>query len=280
MSNQNIQLNRIEGPLATHQANAHSGLIAYANDAKALAYYEGSGVIQRTFPAVILSGVATNDVMKYNGTDWVVVDHNVSFTFSIASFTDNGGSSPVEIGTGEWKAIGALSFSATYSNGPATGGYVSHTGWSNLPLDSYVGPTVSTESVAYPSVGGSRVFTLNSTNGTTSTTNSNTYVFYNYRYWGVDSNTSLNEAQIEALAGSELSNTNVKSITVTAGVGEYIYYSYPSRLGTSTFTVTGFEGGFESPDTVSVTNSKGFTEDYYVYRSTNSNLATVTVEVT
>ena len=75
-----------------------------------------------------------NDVLKFNGTGWVAVPEGTSFTFAIASFTSNAGASPQEIGTGVWKAIGALSFSATYSNGPATGGYVSSSGWSNLTM--------------------------------------------------------------------------------------------------------------------------------------------------
>jgi len=225
---------------------------------------------------------ANNEVLKWNGSNWVPAVYNASFTFSIASFSDTGGSTTVEIGTGEWKAIGAVSFSATYNNGPATSGYVTQGAWASLILAGagFEGPTVSTESVDYPSVGSSRTFTLHATDGETSPTNNNTYVFYNYRYWGVDSNTSLNEAQIEALAGSELSNNNNKTFTVTAAAGEYLYYCYPTRLGTSSFTVGGFEGGFEAPDTVSVTNSKSFTEDYYVYRSTNSGLGETTVVVT
>jgi len=224
---------------------------------------------------------ANNEVLKWNGTNWVPAVYNASFTFSIASFTDTGGATTVEIGTGEWKAIGAISFSSTYNNGPASNGYITQGAWSNLTLTggAFQGPTVSTESVDYPSVGGTRTFTLNATDGTTNVTNNNTYYFYAYRYWGVSSNTSLTEAQIEALAGSDLVNNNNKTFSVTAAAGEYIYWSYPKRLGTSTFTVGGFEGGFEAPSTVSVTNSKGVTEDYYSYRSTNSGLGTTTVGV-
>ena len=224
---------------------------------------------------------AKNEVLKWNGTNWVPAVYNASFTFSIASFTDTGGTNTIEVGTGEWKGVGAISFSASYNNGPATGGYITQGGWSNLTLDGagFTGPTVSTETVDYPSVGGSRTFTLHATDGETSPTNNNTYYFYAYRYWGVSSNTSLTESQIEALAGSDLVNNNNKTFTVTAAVGEYIYWSYPKRLGTSTFTVGGFEGGFEAPETVSVTNSKGVTEDYYSYRSTNSGLGTTTVGV-
>ena len=56
-------------------------------------------------------------------------------------------------------------------------------------------------------------------------------------------------------------------------------YALPTRLGTVTFTVGGFTGGFEAPETLSITNVNGYAENYYVYRSTNKNLGTVSVVV-
>ena len=58
-------------------------------------------------------------------------------------------------------------------------------------------------------------------------------------------------------------------------------FAYPTREGTATFTDndSGFAFAMESPETVSVTNASGYTENYYVYRSTNPNLGAVNVEV-
>ena len=224
-----------------------------------------------------------NYVLKWNGTEWVAALYNASFTFSISTFTCNAGASGTvfEMGTaGTWKAIGAVSFSATYNNGPASGGYVTYGAWANLDLTggSFEGPTVSGEIVSYPAVGGSNAFVLHATDGTTNTTKTVTYYFYNRRFWGVTSTASgYVEADIEGLANNELSNSRAKTFTVAPGAGEYILYSYPSRLGAATFTVGGFVGGFESPETVSVTNASGYTENYYVYRSTNVNLGSTTV---
>lgn len=47
----------------------------------------------------------------------------------------------------------------------------------------------------------------------------------------------------------------------------YIWVAYPVRLGTATMRMGTLEGGFESPQTVSVTNQYGVTESYYVYRT-------------
>jgi hypothetical protein len=231
-----------------------------------------------------------NDVLKFNGAQWKHVPEGTSFTFSIATFLDTGGASPVEIGVGTWKAIGAISFSASYNNGPAiatptvqlSGRFAA---WAS-PLSmttapDYEGPTVSVEAIAYPSAPSSNaaIITLSATDGVDPDTDTNVYYFYNNRHWGVDSSTSLDEAGIEGLANKELSNSRAKTFTVTAAAGEYIWYCYPTRLGTATFTVGGFEGGFESPLTVSVTNPSGYTENYYAYRSTNAGLGSTTVVV-
>jgi len=228
------------------------------------------------------SSPTKNDVLKWNGLAFVPAVYNASFTFSIATFTCTIGATATvfEIGSGTWKAIGELSFSATYNNGPATDGYVSHSGWSNLTMDGvgYVGPTLNTETVSYPSVGSTKAFTLHATDGTDTSTNTITYYFYNRRFWGVSSVASgYTEADIEGLANNELSNSKTKTFTVSPGSGEYIIFSYPKRLGTVTFYVGGFEGGLQAPETVSVTNASGYTEDYYIYRSTNSNLGSTTV---
>lgn len=227
------------------------------------------------------SGRAVNLVPKFNGTSIVWAAYNASFSFAIASFSD-ALSSTIEIGAGTWKAIGAITFTATYTNGPATGGYVSKSGWSNLNMtNSYLGPTSNAEAVSYPAVAGTVQFTLNATNGTDSPTSVITHTFYNRRFWGVSTVTSgFTEADVEGFASNELSNSKAKTFTVAPGAVEYIVFAYPSRLGTATFTVGGFEGGFNPPETVSITNASGYTENYYVYRSANPNLGSTSVTTT
>jgi len=229
---------------------------------------------------VSTDGVALNDTIKWNGSEFVAAGVNESFAFAIAGFSD-GQSTTLEIGSGVWKAAGALSFSASYTNGPATGGYVSHSGWSNLTLeDSFTGPTVSTEAVNYPESPGGKSFTLHAAKDSESDTSTITHTFVNRVYYGVSSTASgYAEADVEGLAGNTLSNSLARSFTVAPGSGEYILYAYPARLGAATFTVGGFEGGFQDPETVSVTNASGYTEDYYVYRSANTNLGSTTVTV-
>lgn len=350
----------------------------------------------------------TNDVPKWNGSDWVFVPEGTDLNFSIATFSDGISDTSQLIGSGTWKAIGAVSFTATYNNGPPTAADVSLSGagsaWSgDLDMGSpYTGPTTNTEAVTYPSSRtGTIVFTLTTTPADTATdsvsfantmrygnstltqgnqteasiealtevsgpnesrsqtisnipTTANYLVFayadalsdvqqvrmnnvtasfnatrttvaptvqtgitnvansagfsetfaaitstdtglangtndfqlltsstaQNYLYYGVTTkeDTYL-ESDVEGLANSEATNDNTQVWdSVTAGASEYLLFAFPTRLGTVTFWVGGFEGGFESPETVSVTNSGGFKEDYYVWRSTNLNLGATVVE--
>ena len=63
--------------------------------------------------------VAKNDVLMYNGSDFVPVVEGTTFTFSCTSFSD-GQSTLKLIGSGNWMAAEAISFTAVYENGPPT----------------------------------------------------------------------------------------------------------------------------------------------------------------
>lgn len=238
----------------------------------------GGGGALSTLSDVLLSSPSASQALLFNGSKWVNAAQGTNFSFSVASFSD-GQAGTIEIGVGTWKAIGALSFSASYNNGPATGGYVSFSGWSNLTLaNTFQGPTISVTAANFPgSPGGTNNFTLNATNGTSSPTSTLTHTFNNDRYCGVSTTTVFTGSAVQALGNADLVNAVARTFTVTAGAGQYLIYSYPSRLGTATFTVGGFAGGFNPPATVSITNASGYTENYYVYRSVNTNLGLTTV---
>lgn len=246
------------------------------------------GTVQVTSPTagsgLVVSGTPQVDYeVVWNGTNAVWAAEGTSFAFSIASFTD-GQASTIEQGNGVWKAAGNISFSASYTNGPATGGYVSFSGWANLTLaNTFQGPTVTVSNTNFPSVGGTVIFTLHATNGTSSPTATITHTFNNDRYWGVTSLSGSVYTSTDVTAGfgnNDLVNSIPKTFTVNPGVGQYIVYAYPTRLGTATFSVGGFAGGFLPAVTVSVTNASGYVENFSVYRSVNSNLGSTTVVVT
>ena len=241
-----------------------------------------------TLSDVVITSPAKNQRLIYNGTSFVNVAEDTSFLFSIASFTATGYSSGTQLaGTAaaEWLAIGAVTFSATYNNGPATGAYVSSSGHSNLNLASFIGPTTNAEAYTYPSPGSTRTVTLNSTDGTSPGTSTKTATFHNYIYYGeLAAASGISEAQIEALANSIISGDITQTWdTVTCGGGEYWWMAWPTRLGSS-FTFydndTSIALDVQSAETVSVTNSAGLTENYYAVPSTFANLGALTIRTT
>lgn len=209
----------------------------------------------------------------------VWANYDATFSFGIASFSD-GLSGTQEIGSGVWKSAGAISFSASYSNGPPTGSTITASGWSPLPLSSPFTSATSVASVNYPSVSGTVVFNLSAKKGTETAAASITHTFVNRVYYGVSSvGSGYTAGNVTGLASSNLQDSRALTFTVNPGASQYIIYAFPTRLGTATFSVGGFEGGFMPPETVSVTNGSGYTENYYVYRSANSNLGSTTVVV-
>jgi hypothetical protein len=116
--------------------------------------------------------------------------------------------------------------------------------------------------------------------GSSSLTVSTSEAKINYIYWTTTTKSSgFNENDFEGVPTFAISNTKGRSFTLTGGASDYMLYALPARLGTVTFWVGGFEGGFLPYETVSVTNVNGFVEDYYVYRSTNFMNGSITVTV-
>lgn len=227
-----------------------------------------------------------NQVLIFNGSEYVPADQGTSFSLGITGLSD-GLSSPVEIGpAGIWKAAGSFSFAATYVGTP-NGATISMSGagntWSPNSLtltNSYQGPTVTTQDVNYPAVDSTITFNLAATSVDGNASRSISHIFNNRVYWGVSSIASgYNAANITGLANNALQTGKARSITASPTSSQYILYSHPKRYGLATFTVSGFTGGFQDPETVSVTNGSGYTEDYYVYRSTHLNLGSTSVGV-
>lgn len=355
------------------------------------------------------TGVATNKVLKWNGSNWVpgTAGDTTEFTYSIATFSDNEATTQL-IGSGVWEAAGAITFDATYNNGPPTAASITMTtdggggvwGTNPLVMDSPFATKVTGDATNYPtSKDKSITFTLNTTPADSDV---ETVTFRNLIWWGHDATGSgLTEADIEALASNAISNDTTRSMSITGvgaeyvvfahpasyttikvgsdyetdghtgftyngiaiamtldsstlsitnsagftenykvyvsdnaslgdhtlvsssgnatidplyygkttetsgfseadieglansevtndntqiwdsittGSGEYMLFAFPKRLGLVSFWIGGFEGGFEAPETVSVTNANGYTEDYYAWRSTNANLGATVVE--
>lgn len=105
-------------------------------------------------------------------------------------------------------------------------------------------------------------------------------VFQNGVYYGVSEiPEEVNNTFILSLSRS-LQGSRTKTFSTTSTEDQYIWYAFPSRYGTPVFSVGGFDGGFTKAASISFTNASGYTEEYAVYRSDNSNLGTKTIKVT
>ncbi len=123
------------------------------------------------------------------------------------------------------------------------------------------------------------VFTLHAAKNAITSAPTASYAWRPLAFWGVSSNGSgSTETFIEALSNSTLASSLARTISLSPGVGEYIYYAYPASYGAATFTVGGFEGGFDLISaSIAVTNAYSVTQNYRLYRSTNPNLGSTTV---
>lgn len=127
---------------------------------------------------------------------------------------------------------------------------------------------------SYTGVTDSTTYTLAVSDGDTNDVQSTSVVFANRIYYGK----AVNLSSVNTL-NSVVSDEIARRFTVTAGEGEYIIYAIPARLGSAVFYVDQFEGGFDAPVEQTITNSSGYSETYKVYKSTNANLGTTTVDV-
>jgi hypothetical protein len=245
---------------------------------KSSSFTSGTSGLARKIVMLAQDGSLTFDYIRnydiFNPSD---------FAFSISSFTTTLSQTSL-IGLTAFSFNGgsvSLSYGSIY---PATGLTLSISGNGfgfpvnpGSPYTSY--NFLSTQGITYSTVPQTTTLTATATNGTSQATSTLTFNFYNNVYYGVSTNSGITGDQINSTLQSVISNTRTRTIEVTSSTNEYVYYCYPSRLGASSFTVGIFSGGFEPVYTSGVTSGNGYHETFNVYRSTNSNLGTVSVTV-
>jgi hypothetical protein len=240
------------------------------------------------------------ETLKWNGTNWVPVAYDYNFTFSCTGFS-TGETATQLLGTGNWKAIGALSCTASYLNGPPTSAEIqtntNSAGWVNK--GQMTGPAYTLgangTAIAFPSAPGQTIqCRLSSTDGVDPDTDSATTVtFLNYRFWGtLNKNTGITETDIEGLS-SELyaaASASNYSKTINSSSGQYIIIAYPDT-GSNTleggddyeddsnsdFLFNSFVCAFKEQQTLTITNTAGYAETYEYYVSEQSNLGNYTL---
>lgn len=141
---------------------------------------------------------------------------------------------------------------------------------------------VAVRSKAYTglSISTNKSFTLSVTDERGAVDSASTSIsFLNGVYYGVlEDGATINSATVLALTRNLLGSRGI-TFTANAGATQRIAYAFPSRYGTPTFNVGGFEGGFSKASTISFKNASGYTENYDVWLSDNVNLGSTTVKV-
>jgi len=233
----------------------------------------------------VTSAPAKNEVLKWNGSDWVPGEAGKTdeFTYSCSGF-DDGLTSPILCGSGEWQAAEAISFTATYLNGPPTTAdiqkAVNNTSYSTInAMDgaAYTGGN-NTAAIDFPTVDQYIRFRLSSGDGVdTDIDYAGALYFYNYIYYGGDTTGSgFDEAGVEGFDTKVINSSYSANKTLDASSGtKYVVWAYPSRytsIHASGALFNGITMPFTAPETVSITNTAGLTENYKVFASTDTDL--------
>ena len=219
-----------------------------------------------------------DEVLKFNGTKWVSAAEGSTFVFSIASFSDGESTSQIAGTAGAtWKAADAITFTATYNNGPPTTAAISEsTASPDIGVSDWTTPFATddnTVAITYPSPGSTRRFRLIA-DGESDYESSIT--FKNYIYYGASTQVgSYDESFIEGLSSTLSEDKTQNNLSINASGDKYVFWTYPNRLGT---VPNYFIWGTSTSNQVviatsvigsaySVTNSAGLTENYKIYRS-------------
>ena len=238
-------------------------------------YSEGEGVWEKigdvqisieTDPTLTQAGAAAD--AKATGDRFESVEKDIADLLykeiTIQTFTNTVGT--VEIGS----TVNDVNLSWTFSKTPKT-----------VTLDGAAQEVASKgKTLTGLSLTANKTWTLKATDERDAVATKTTSVsFVNGVYYGASAaQDTYDRAFILALTRS-LRGSKLPSFTANAGAGQHIYYCLPKRYGTCTFTVGGFEGGFDLVATISFENASGYIEDYYVYKSGNAGLGSTTVEV-
>ena len=252
------------------------------------------------------NGVSRDEVLKFNGTNFVPAAYNDTFEFTIADFDMNHTSTPVLISTGSWKDSGDLTFTVSYNNGPPDGHSGAAEGFPRIrtfedngasgsyfsPLSSSFTTGTNTITILYPPNSSDDIkFKLYASAGTDTDVETSDQVIYFYNqfvYGDLSTNNGFTQANIRTLAAANSATSNDTTRTLTVSVGGSNYLCFAHRTGdtnvaqvqcgagnniltvamdrTDATTITPLK------ETVSYINTVGFTENFYVYASKLANV--------
>ena len=253
------------------------------------------------------TGVSRDQVLKFNGTNFVPAAYDATFQFSIADFLMNDSTSTQLIGSGSWKAAGALQFTASYNNGPPDGfegssagapkiqGYVNNSissSYDMFPLSSSFTMGTNPMAITFPLTSNHAIkFRLFASAGsdTDDDYTNQTITFRNqFVYGDLSTNNGFTQANIRTLAAANTVTSHDTTRTLTVSVGGSNYLCFAHRTGDTNVAQVQCGSGnniltvaMDRSDNTTITplkeqvsylNTAGFTENFYVYASKIANV--------
>ena len=250
--------------------------------------------------------VSRDQVLKFNGSKFVAADEGTTFVFTIADFDTNDGTTPQLIGTGSWKAVNALTFTATYNNGPPDG----HSGAAEgapkitsiidgvtsgsdmFPLSSSFSSGTNSRAIMFPPNTGDdirfRLFASAGSDTDNDFSDQRIYFRNQFVFGELSKNNGFNQADIRTLASSNTVTTSdtTRNLSVSIGASNYLAFAHrtgdtnvtqvycgnnPNRL---TVAMDRTDPTTKTPlrETVSYLNTAGKTENFFVYASKEQNI--------
>ena len=199
-------------------------------------------------------GVQRDQVLKFNGTDFVPAAPDETFVFTIADFDTNDGTTPQLIGTGSWKAPGALTFTATYNNGPPDG----HSGAAEgapkitsiidgvtsgsdmFPLSSSFSTGTNNRAILFPPNSSDdirfRLFASAGSDTDNEFSDQRVFFFNQFVYGDSSKSGSFTQSDIRALASANTITTNDTTRTISVSIGASNYLNFAHRTGDTNVT--------------------------------------------
>ncbi len=253
------------------------------------------------------SGIARDQVLKFNGTNFVAANFDATFVFTIADFDMNDSTTPQLIGTGSWKAVGELGFTASYNNGPPDGfegssagapkiqGYVDgaiSSSYDMFPLSSSFTLGTNPMAITFPPNSSDdirfRLFASAGSDTDNEYTDQRIYFFNQFVYGDLSKNNGFNQADIRTLAAENTVTSNDTTRTITLSIAGSNYLNFAHRTGDTNVTqvycgsdpnrltvaMDRTDATTKTPlrETVSYLNTAGYTENFFVYASKNQNI--------
>ena len=127
-----------------------------------------------------------------------------------------------------------------------------------------------------------KTFTLSASDGTNSTSANKSFTFQNKVHHGSASIPATYDSAFILSLNGALKGSKGGTYTVNVGTNQYFYIAMPTSFNNADVLVGkvgGFDTEFGKVATVSHTNASGYTCDYNIYKSTNSNLGSISMVI-